>query len=154
MDFSSFTNAQVNAWDWIRSAVDEGRTATDGLSAYRAAGNAIRSQDWYRAYSAVRDYGDTWSQVNTFTQNETLPERYWMEAPRNFANKYVAEVRISFRNIDNGEYRRGFRYIESNQRMSKSEIDNAVAEMGMDYPDGEQWQPEFTYGYKFYKKGT
>jgi oligoribonuclease NrnB/cAMP/cGMP phosphodiesterase (DHH superfamily) len=153
MDFSTFTDAQVQAWDWIRSAVDSGETATDALAAYRAEGGAIRSQDWYRAFSSVKTYGDTWDTINTFTSTETIPERFWLDAPRNFANTYVTEVELSFRNIETNELQRAFRYIESDYRMSKSEIDNAVAQMGMDYVESEQWIPEYTYGYKFYKKG-
>ncbi len=151
--FLNFTDAQSRAWDYIRAAVDEELTATNALKQYRDAGGSIRTQDFYRTYNVVKEYGDQWQQLDTFTKTETVPERFYLAAPRNFEQKYVAEVHFDFRNVDTNELERGYRYIESDHRMSQSEIENALNELGEDYPQGESWTPEFIYGYKFYKKG-
>lgn len=154
MDFSNFTKAQELAWDWIRSAVEQGLRPTEALSMYRAEGGAIQRQAWFREYASVTSYSQQWEQISTFGAKETIPERMWGEAPRSFAQKYVAEVEISIRETESGALTRTFRYIESNYRMSKSEIDSAVNELGMNYVQDEQWTNEYTYGYKFYKSGA
>lgn len=152
--FTQFTEAQVQAWDWLRAAVDQEYTASAGLQAFREAGGHIRTQDWYRVYNTIESYTETWNTVNTFTANETIPERFWMSAPRNFAQPYVAEVELAIRNVETGELQRTFRYIESDYRMSQDEITGYIDELGSDYPQSEQWQTEYIYGYKFYKKGS
>lgn len=151
--FSEFTESQTAAWDWIRASVDEGITATQALQQYRSAGNAIRTQDWYRVFNSVRDYGDIWQDAKTFAANETIPERLWMNAPRNFAQDYVAEVEVAIRNNETGELTKTFRYIENDYRMSQDEIKGYLEQMGNDYPTGETWNIDYIYGMKFYKKG-
>ncbi len=151
--FLNFTDAQSRAWDYIRSAVDQEIGVTNAYNQYREGGGAIRRQDFFREYNVIRDYGTQWQNLNTFTKTETVPENFFLPAPRNFEERYVAEVELSFRNVDTNKLERSFRYIESNNRMSQEEIENALKEMGKDYPQGESWTPEFIYGYKFYKKG-
>ncbi len=152
-DFLNFTDAQTRAWDYVRSAVDEGIKATQAYNDYHASGGVIRRQDFFREYNVIKDYGTQWQQLETFTKNETIPERFYLEAPRNFEQKYVAEVQLAKRNVDTKELERTYRYIESDHRLSQQELENSINELGEDYPHGEQWTPEFIYGYKFYKKG-
>ncbi len=152
--FLNFTEAQTRAWDYVRAAVDEGIKATQAYNDYRDAGGSIRRQDFFREYNVIKDYGNQWQNLGLFTKTETIPENMFMEAPRNFNQKYVAEVELAFRNVETNALEHSFRYIESDHRMSQVEIENAVNELGEDYPHGEQWTPEFIYGYKFYKKGA
>lgn len=151
--FSEFTESQTAAWDWIRASVDEGLTATESLRQYREAGFSIRTQDWYREFSSIRDYADTWETLNTFRQTETIPQRFWANAPRNFEQQYVAEVEVAIRNNETGELSRTFRYIESDYRMSQDEIKGFLEQVGLDYPTAEQWNIDYIYGMKFYQKG-
>lgn len=153
MSFLSFTEAQTEAWDWIRASVEEGLNASESLRLYRQEGGTIRTQDWYRYFRSVRDYSDTWQTIETFAKNETIPERFWLEAPRNFEKPYVAEVELDIRNTETGELLQTHRYIESDYRMSQQEILNYIDELGADYPESETWQNEYVYGYKLYKKG-
>lgn len=151
--FAQFTEAQTRAWDYARAAVDAGIKATAALNAYKDEGGSIRRQDWFRIYNSIAGYADTWKSLETFTNTETVPNRFWMEAPRKFAQQFVAEVELAIRNVDTGELQRTFRYIESDYRMSQSEIKSQIDDMGSDYPTGESWQAEYIYGYKFYQKG-
>lgn len=151
--FSQFTDAEKRAWDWIRAFADEDYTATRALREYRQEGGAIRTQDWYRVYNSYTAYEQTWDTLNTFGLNETIPERFWLLAPRSFANTYVAEVELALRNNITGELQRTFRYIESDYRMSQGEINQYLDDLGTDYIEAEQWHTDFIYGYKFYKKG-
>lgn len=149
----NFTDAQVRAWDYIRSAIDEGLGVTNAYNQYREGGGAIRRQDFFREYNVIKDYSNQWQNLSTFTKNETIPERFYLAAPRNFEERYVVEVQMDIRSVDSGSLSRTYRYIESDHRMSQREIENAINELGEDYPQGESWTPEFIYGYKFYKKG-
>jgi hypothetical protein len=154
MPLLSFTDAQIRAWDWVRAAIEDELSASEALSIYRSEGGKIRTQDWYRLYSSLNEFSSTWDTINQFSNNETIPERFWMPAPRAFENTYVAEVKLTIRNTETNELQTTYRYIESDHRMSQDEIENYIVEMGKDYPAGETWSPEFIYGYKFYKKGT
>lgn len=151
--YVSWTDAQVAAWDYIKSAVENEMGVTAAYNDYRAGGGAIRRQDFFREFNTAKEYGTLWQQLDTFQMNETIPERFYQPAPRNFEQKYVAEVHFDFRNAETGELERGYRYIESDYRMSQSEIENALNELGEDYPQGDSWTPEFIYGYNLYKKG-
>ncbi len=153
-EFLNFTDAQTRAWDFVRSAVDEGIKVTEAYNQYHDAGGSIRRQDFFREYNVIKDYGTQWQQLDTFNKTDTVPEKFYLEAPRNFEQKYVVEVHFDFRNTETNELERGYRYIESDHRLSQQEIENSVNELGEDYPHGEQWTPEFIYGYKFYKKGA
>ncbi len=151
--FTQFTEAQTAAWDWLRSLAEEEYTASAGLKAYREAGGRIRTQDWYRTYNSYTAYQEIWATLDTFTLQETIPERFWLPAPRAFQETYVAEAEIALRNNFTGELQRTFRYIESPFRMSQSELEASLQEIGTDYPGPEQWNLDYIYGYKFYKKG-
>jgi len=149
----NFTPSQVEAWDYIRSAVEQGLNASQSLTQYREGGGAIRTQDWYRAYNAYSSYGETWDEVRYFGADDQYPERMWLEAPRQFANPYVAEVEFQRRISSTGELETTYRYIESDYRMSENEILDGLDELGQDYTEDEQWTVEYVKGYNLYKTG-
>ena len=148
-----FTEAQKRAWDYMRSAVETGLKASEALYQYREGGGAIRTQDWYRAYNTYKEYGDVWERISRYSPTETIPDDFWQPAPRNFQRNYVVEVEIAKRNTFTGELERTFRYIESDYRISQSEIQDAIEELGVSYIEEERWTAEYIYGYKFYQSG-
>jgi len=149
-----FDDDQSRAWDWIRAAQDSGETASAALGFWREQGQSINTIKWYEAWDSYTAIGRTWDTIPRLRELDTVPDDFWLLAPRNFSQQYVAEVHFTRQNLFTGEEEDTYRYIEADYRMSLSEIDSGLDELGMDYIEAEQYSITKITGYRFYQRGS
>lgn len=123
---TNWTNSQVRAYEYIESAVSQGIASTAALNQYRAGGGAIRTQDWYVAFSRLSTSAQAWGDVNYLQGEDTLPESIFAASPNKYANNYVASFAASIKDKFTGKNVKIFRQIGFDTRLTKGELFQAI----------------------------
>jgi len=153
MALFDFTESQIRAWDYTRSAIEQGLSQRQALSTYREAGGHIGNQQFNLLWRRLAEYRESWDKIKYFSDRDILPENLWGTAPRAFEKKYVAEVKFVARVSATGERELFYRYVESNRRLSKQNILEALTNLGRDYTKELEWKVEDIIGINLYKRG-
>ena len=121
-----WTNAQRQAWDYVKAGEGSGMTLTGALSDYRAGGGAIRTADWLELWHRYGDAAQTWDTLYQYKPGDVVPESLFAQVDVNYQSKYVmtytTTVRDEFGNLVHDVQRQ----VESDRRLTLQEWTDAA----------------------------
>ena len=123
-----WSDSQKRAWDYVRSAANEGLRQTESLSAYRAGGGAIRTQLWGELWHRYNEGAETWGKIGLLKTSDTVPESYFTSTDINYRNKYTMQFQVNIRAPDGSIIHDMYRNVGSNRRLTLSEWIQAIEE--------------------------
>jgi hypothetical protein len=123
-----WTNSQKNAWDYVRSATNEGLRQTEALEAYRSGGGAIRTSSWGELWHRYNEGAETWGKISLLKTSDTVPESYFTETDINYRSKYTMQFQANIRTEDGTIVHDIYRNVGSNRRLTLKEWLDAISE--------------------------
>ena len=145
--------SQRMAWGYVRAGVDSDLTATGALREYRSGGGAIRTQDWYDLWNKAESAGDAWDTLAYQTPTDTIPESMFEQTDIQVEQKYVMNVNLTGTTVQGETITEMYRYVESDERLTKKEWFAKVDEFLQRYAGVRDFKVYHVTDVAFYTRG-
>jgi hypothetical protein len=129
-----WTDAQRQAWDYVKSAHGEDLSQTAALNEYRAGGGAIRTTDWGEIWHRYDEGASQWDRLYQFKSNDVVPESLFNVVDINYSQRYTMTFRASVRDEEGNIIRDVYRQVESDTRQTIGEWQSAAAQALLEDP--------------------
>lgn len=116
-----WTNAQRQAWDYVKSAHGEDLNQTNALSSYRAGGGAIRTSDWGEIWHRYDEGVAQWDRLYQFKNNDLIPESLFNVVDINYSQRYVMTFKATVRDEAGNIVHNVYRQVEADQKQTLGE---------------------------------
>ena len=148
-----WSQSQRMAWSYVRTGVDSDLSATSALREYRAGGGTIRTSDWYDLWNKAESAGGEWEKISMLTPEDTIPESMFEPTGIKFEQKYVMNVNITGRTVQGETITEMYRYVESDERLTKKEWFAKVDEFLQRYKGVRDFVSYHVTDVAFYTRG-
>jgi hypothetical protein len=119
---------EKTAWDFARSTIERGLTATDGLRMYRESGDPISNESWYALCGQARDAMETGDRLMGLPGEPPIPGAVYTVVDLDLVNKYNVDVTVSYIDAATGqEVERTLRFGD-NEEGSWDDVENGVTD--------------------------
>ena len=128
MSRETWTDAQKIAWDYIKSAYDEGLNQTESLREFREGGGHIRTADWGELWGLYDKGISEWETFRYYRETDTLPESIFTPTDINYTHTYNVFYRATVRDMEGNVVSDVRRLVGSDRRLTVGEWQQAIKE--------------------------
>jgi len=121
-----WTSSMAQAWEYIVSAAKQGLGVTESLDEYRGGGGAIRTQDWSTLFHRTEGLTEASQTTLRMPADMYLPQRLYTETQYDWAQEYIAQVRITGKDENTGEWTSRWMTLEFDQTPTRGDLDSGI----------------------------
>ena len=129
-----WTNAQRQAWDYVKAGQGQDLGQTAALREYRAGGGEIRTADWGELWHRYDEGAAQWDRLYQFGSSDTVPASLFNVVDINYAQRYTMTFKATIRDPDGQIVHDVYRQVESDTRLTVAQWQDAAAQTLLDDP--------------------
>lgn len=120
----SSISARGLAQSFIRRGASEGQTGASILGFLREQGLGYRTQNFYEDFRKWKGVEKYETQITDLDQDRLIPEGWTQDTPYKLTSEYLYQLKATYVDIDTGTEILTNWGINSNERMSKQELED------------------------------
>jgi len=129
-----WTDAQRQAWDYVKSAHGEDLGQTSALASYRAGGGSIRTSDWGEIWHRYDEGAAQWDRLYQFKNTDIIPESLFNVVDINYSQRYVMTFKATVRDEAGNIVHDVYRQVEADQKQTLAEWQSQANQALLDDP--------------------
>jgi hypothetical protein len=123
-----WTDAQRQAWDYVKAGQGQDLTQTAALTAYREGGGSIRTADWGELWHRYDEGAAQWDRLYQFKANDVVPSSLFNVVDINYAQRYTMTFKATIRDEQGNIVHNVYRQVESDTRQTLAQWQSQAGE--------------------------